>query len=80
MARANALKNMLIGASSVLSALAFVIFCPVDWRAAVPLSAGLLAGSMIGPRVARRVPAGALRWLAALLGLGLAARLWMTPA
>lgn len=80
MARANALKNMLIGASSVLSALAFIIFSPVDWQAAVPLSVGLLAGSMIGPRVARRVPAGILRWLAALLGLGLAARLWMTPA
>jgi uncharacterized protein len=78
--RANALKNMLIGASSVLSAVAFILFCPVDWRAVVPLSIGLLAGSMIGPRLARRVPARILRWLAALLGLGLAARLWMTPA
>ena len=80
MAWANALKNMLIGAASVVSALAFIIFGPVDWRAAVPLSVGMLAGSMIGPRVARRVPARILRWLAALLGLGLAARLWITPA
>jgi uncharacterized protein len=79
MARANALKNMLIGASSVMSALAFIILSPVDWRAAVPLSIGMLAGSMIGPRLARRIPARVLRWLAGLLGLGLAARLWMTP-
>jgi hypothetical protein len=79
MARANALKNMLIGASSVLAALAFIIFVPVDWRAAVPLSIGLLAGSTIGPRVARRLPAGVLRWVAALLGLGLAVKLWVAP-
>jgi uncharacterized membrane protein YfcA len=80
MARANALKNMLIGAASVMAALAFIILGPVDWRAAVPLSAGMLAGSMIGPRLARRIPARALRWLVALLGLGLAVRLWIAPA
>jgi uncharacterized protein len=79
MAPANALKNMLIGAASVMSALAFIVLSPVDWRAVIPLSAGMLAGSMIGPRLARRLPAGALRWLAALLGLGLAVGLWVTP-
>ncbi|HEX4832659.1 MAG TPA: sulfite exporter TauE/SafE family protein [Trebonia sp.] len=80
MARANALKNMLIGASSLVSALAFIAAGPVDWRAAAPLGIGMLAGSAIGPRLARRVPAGVLRWLAALLGLLLAARLWLDPA
>jgi hypothetical protein len=80
MARANALKNMLIGASSLMSALAFIIAGPVDWRAVAPLGIGMLAGSMIGPRLARRVPARVLRWLAALLGLLLAARLWIEPA
>jgi uncharacterized membrane protein YfcA len=79
-AAANALKNMLIGAASVVSALTFVIFGPVDWTAVIPLSAGMLAGSMIGPWLARRIPAGLLRWLVALLGLGLAVRLWITPA
>lgn len=78
--RANALKNMLIGAGSVMSALAFILLGHVDWRAAVPLGAGMLAGSMIGPKVARRVPPGVLRWAAALLGLALAARLWLTQA
>jgi len=79
-ARANALKNMLIGAASVMSALAFIIFGSVDWAAVIPLSAGMLAGSMVGPRVARRLPAGVLRWLVALLGLGLAVKLWISPA
>jgi uncharacterized protein len=80
MARANALKNMLIGASSVLSALAFILFGPVDWSAVVPLGIGMLAGATIGPRVARRLPPTVLRWLAASLGLGLAVHLWLTPA
>jgi len=80
MARANALKNMLVGAATVMSALTFILIGPVDWRAVVPLSTGMLAGSVIGPRLARRAPAGVLRWLAALLGLGLAVSLWLTPA
>jgi len=80
MARANALKNMLVGAASVLSALTFVLLGPVDWRVVAPLGMGMLAGSVIGPRLARRAPAGVLRWLAALLGLGLAVSLWLTPA
>jgi uncharacterized membrane protein YfcA len=78
--RANALKNILVGAATAVSALALVILGPVYWAAVAPLSAGLLAGSMIGPRLARRIPARLLRWLVALLGLGLAVRLWITPA
>jgi hypothetical protein len=80
MARANALKNMLVGAASVASALAFLLLGSVDWQAVVPLSAGMLAGSMAGPRLARRVPPAAVRWAAALLGLGLAIHLWLAPA
>jgi uncharacterized membrane protein YfcA len=79
-ARANALKNMLVGAATSMSAVILVVFVPVDWAAVVPLAAGLLAGSMIGPRLARRLPAAILRWFAALLGLGLAIKLWIGPA
>jgi uncharacterized membrane protein YfcA len=75
--RANALKNVLIGMASVTSAVIFIIFGPVDWAAALPLGIGMFAGSLIGPRLARRIPASVLRWLVALLGLGLAAKLWM---
>jgi uncharacterized protein len=77
--RANALKNVLIGTASVTAAVIIVIFGPVDWAAALPLGAGMFAGSMIGPRVARRIPAGLLRWLVAVLGMGLAVKLWIAP-
>lgn len=77
---ANALKNMLIGAASVISALIFIAFGPVEWAAALPLSAGMFAGSLIGPRLARHIPAGILRWVIALLGAGLAIKLWIGSA
>lgn len=79
-ARANALKNMLIGATAVISAAIFILFGPVDWTAVVPLGIGMFAGSMIGPRLARHIPARVLRWLVALLGMGLAVKLWIAPA
>jgi len=77
---ANALKNMLIGAAAVLSAIAFVAFGPVNWTAVAPLSAGMFVGSMFGPRVTRWMPAGVLRWLIALLGIALAIQLWLHPS
>jgi uncharacterized protein len=80
LARANALKNMIVGAATIASALLFVSLEPVVWAAVVPLGAGLFAGSLIGPRLARRLPAALLRWLVALLGLALAVKLWIAPA
>jgi uncharacterized protein len=77
MARANALKNMLIGAASIVSAVAFAVFGAVDWAAAIPLAIGMLVGSTMGPRVARRLPACVLRLLVVLLGIALAVRLWI---
>ncbi len=77
---ANALKNVLIGAATVTAALALIAFGPVEWAAALPLSAGLFAGSLIGPRLARHIPAGILRWVIALMGVGLAIELWIGPA
>jgi uncharacterized protein len=80
LARANALKNMLVGTTTVTSAVIFIIFGPVDWAAVIPLSIGMFVGSMIGPRLARHLPANVLRWLVALLALGLAVKLWIAPA
>jgi uncharacterized membrane protein YfcA len=74
---ANALKNMLIGAAQIVCAAIFVASGSVRWAAAGPLALGLLAGSVLGPLVARRVPASALRLVISLLGLGLAVRLWL---
>jgi len=79
LARANALKNMLVGAACVVSALIFVIAGPVKWAAVIPLGIGMFAGSTLGPRVARRLPANVLRWLVAVLGLALAVKLWIAP-
>jgi hypothetical protein len=79
-ARANALKNMLVGAASIASALTFAVLAHVSWAVVAPLAAGMLAGSTIGPRVARRMPPRLLGWLVALTGLGLAARLWVAAA
>jgi hypothetical protein len=50
---ANALKNMLLGAAAVVSAAIFVVFGAIDWSAAIPLALGMLAGSRVGPVVAR---------------------------
>jgi uncharacterized membrane protein YfcA len=77
---ANALKNMLVGAATITSAVLFALFAHVDWAAVAPLAAGMFLGSLAGPRVARRLPPGLLRWLVALTGLALAVRLWVDPA
>jgi uncharacterized membrane protein YfcA len=77
---ANALKNMLIGAAAVVSAAIFVLFGSVNWSAAAPLALGMLAGSRVGPLVARRLPANLLRRLIVLLGMVLAIYLWLHPS
>ncbi len=78
-ARANALKNMVLGVADVCAGIGFVLFGPVHWLAAAPLAAGALVGSALGPSVTRRVPGGVLRVLVALAGIGLAIRLWVAP-
>lgn len=78
-AKANALKNMLVGAASVVAAVAFIFFGPVRWTAVVPLAVGLFFGSTLGPLIARRIPGNWLRVLVALTGIGLAVRLWIAP-
>jgi uncharacterized protein len=80
LARANALKNMLLGVADVVAAVGFVLFGPVDWAAAAPLALGFLAGSRVGPSITRRVPGNVLRVLVGLAGLGLAIKLWVAPS
>jgi uncharacterized membrane protein YfcA len=76
---ANAVKNMLIGAAALASAVVFVAAGPVAWAAVAPLASGLLLGSFMGPVAARRLPATAVRWVAAALGVALAVELWINP-
>jgi uncharacterized membrane protein YfcA len=63
----------------VTAAIACATFGSVDWAAAAPLSAGMFAGSTLGPQVTRRVPASVARWLAAIAGIALAIQLWLNP-
>jgi uncharacterized membrane protein YfcA len=79
LASANALKNMLIGAAQVICAVVYVSAGTVIWAAAAPLGIGMLAGSTLGPRVARQLPTRLLRVLIVLVGLTLAVWLWLNP-
>ncbi|HEX3795174.1 MAG TPA: sulfite exporter TauE/SafE family protein [Acidimicrobiales bacterium] len=78
--RANALKNMLLGVADAVAAVIFIVWGPVNWRAAIPMAIGLLAGSMVGPSLTRRMPGTVVRVLVACCGLALAIRLWIVPA
>jgi uncharacterized protein len=71
--RLNAVKNVLIGLANGVAAVTFALVAPVHWPEALALAAGSLGGGAIGVRLARRVPAQALRVGIALFGLGVAA-------
>jgi len=77
--RANALKNVIIAGSDVLPAALFAALGTVVWHAVWPLCIGALAGGLIGPTVARRVPAQIMRVLIAACGLALALWLLFNP-
>jgi uncharacterized membrane protein YfcA len=79
LARANALKNMLVGVGELACSIGFVLFGPVDWTAVVPMACGLFVGGVMGPALTRRVPSNVLRVVVALAGLGFAAHLLGIP-
>ena len=78
LARANALKNAVLMIADVLPAVAFALFGPVSWRAAVPLAVGATLGGLVGPMITRRAPPGRLRLAVAVMGFGLASWLLVT--
>jgi uncharacterized membrane protein YfcA len=69
------LKNLVLLSANSVAALGFVIFSSVTWSAVLPLAAGMVVGSWLGPKVVRRVPATPLRIVIGVLGLALAVRL-----
>ncbi|MFY9887947.1 MAG: sulfite exporter TauE/SafE family protein [Streptosporangiaceae bacterium] len=75
LARTNALKNVISGLANAVAGIAFAIFGPVRWSAALPLAAGFLIGGWIGPKIVRRLPARGLRAFIGLCGLAVAVRL-----
>jgi uncharacterized membrane protein YfcA len=76
--RVNAIKNAVSGAANATAAVCFALFGDVRWKLVVPLAAGFLIGGWIGPKIARRVPAGALRVFVSLCGIGLAVKLGLS--
>jgi len=75
LARVNAVKTLVSGASNAVAAAVFAVAGPVHWVAALALAAGSLAGGWLGPAVVRRLPAGPLRIAIGCAGLGLAVKL-----
>ena len=73
--RVNAIKNVVSGAANLVAAAVFAVYAPVDWAFVPPLAAGFLIGGYAGQRLARRLPAAALRVIVALAGLALAVKL-----
>lgn len=73
LARANALKNVLLFLADLLPAVLFAVAGPVVWSAVVPLGLGALLGGTLGPRLMRRAPRGILRVAIAVLALALGA-------
>ena len=75
----NAAKNTLAAFANGAAAVVFVLMGPVEWAYVIPLSLGLFTGGLVGPSIARRVPAHALRLAVAACGLVVAAVLaWGT--
>ena len=75
LAHANAAKNILLGLANTVAAVVFAILSPVHWLAVVPLGAGCLIGSRLGPIVVRHAPATPLRIIIGVAGLVLAVKL-----
>jgi uncharacterized membrane protein YfcA len=68
----NAAKAVLAGVANGVAAVAFIVFGPVRWTFVVPLAVGLFIGGLVGPWIARRVPARVLRLVIGVCGIGLA--------
>lgn len=78
-APANAIKNVLLGVTSLVAAAVFIATGPVLWAAVLPLAGGLLVGSALGPIIVRHLPPNLVRWMAATFGFILAIYLWIRP-
>ena len=69
---ANAVKNLLALVANLLAAVIFALFADVDWAAAAAVAIGAAIGGIVGARVARQLPAAALRWAVVVVALATA--------
>ncbi|HWG92658.1 MAG TPA: sulfite exporter TauE/SafE family protein [Mycobacteriales bacterium] len=68
--RVNALRSVLSLLVNTVALVAFALFGPVEWVVVAVCAPACLLGGYAGARVARRLPARALRWVIVLFGLG----------
>jgi uncharacterized membrane protein YfcA len=67
--RINALKNVLAGIVNGTAALVFIVVADIAWGPVALLAVGSVIGGQLGARYGRRLPAAALRWLIAAVGV-----------
>jgi uncharacterized protein len=70
--RMNAVKTFLASAINAASVVIFVADGLVDWHYAAAMAGAAVVGGYAGARVARRLPAAAVRWAVIAIGFGLA--------
>ena len=68
----NALKQTISLAVNVTASIVFAVRAPVDWTLALVMAGTALAGGLVGGALARRVPAGVLRWAIMIGGSAIA--------
>jgi uncharacterized membrane protein YfcA len=69
----NGVKSILAAAINAIAAVAFVVAGTVDWRAALIMAVGSIAGGALGAAGARRVKPAIVRWGVVAIGLSLSA-------
>jgi uncharacterized membrane protein YfcA len=74
-ARASAVRLVLLSLANAVAAVTFAIAGPVHWPAAVATGVGFVAGSRLGPVILRHSPDRVLRGVIAVAGLAVAVRL-----
>lgn len=74
--RINALKSLLGLLCNIASVAYFTYHNAVDWRLAGWLLAGSIPGYYLGSHYGQRIPAAAIRIIVAVIGTGIAARLF----
>lgn len=70
--RAMILKSVFLAVANLVASVAFVLFGPVDWWAALALGLGCVLGGRLGVATQERVPEWLIRWVVAVAGVGLA--------
>lgn len=75
--RLNALKALLALLVNSASIVYFVARGQVDWSLAFWLMAGSIPGSIVGARLAQRIPARWVRLIAAFIGVSIAVSFWV---